>query len=162
MSIEKFGPHQWLITAGGVPAYFIYRLLKGTVGIYDEGVKVATVEVKEGDEPKFIGFIATLSKDLVHRASVRTETEIEVDTHYIDHIRGLIEHETSEKMRDDIQKMIEIISAVNQVRSLQKRISCMPRVELTVPENTSPDLKNIMGELERLYKEVLEDKLCRI
>jgi len=162
MSIEKFGANQWLITAGGVPAYFIYRLLKGRVAVYDEGVKVASVEVKEGDEPKFIGFIATLSKDLVHRASVRTETEIEVDTHYIDHIRGLIAHETSEKTRDDIQQMIEIISAVNQVRSLQKKISNLPRVELTVPEDTSPDLKNIMGELERLYAEVLEDKLCRL
>jgi len=162
MSIEKFGTNQWLITAGGVPAYFIYRLLKGRVGIYDEGVKVATVEVKEGDNPKFIGFMATLSKDLVHRASVRTETEIEVDTHYIDHVRGLLAHDVSEKMQDDIQNMIEIISAVNQVRSLQKRISNMTKIELTIPENTNPELKDILDELDRLYKEVCADKLCRL
>ncbi|RMH86120.1 MAG: cyclic nucleotide-binding domain-containing protein [Calditrichaeota bacterium] len=152
---------QWLIVEGSTPAYFLYKLISGQVGIYKEGQKIATVTVHPGAPPRFLGILSTLSADREHRASVKAETDVEVETIYIDHIRGILAHEVPREIRQTIQAMIEAIVIADEIKSLRRKLSHMPVVELEIPETLDPELKHILTELRKLYECLIYDQECR-
>ncbi len=47
MGIRTIEANQWLVVQSDLPAYFLHKLIKGRVGIYEDGEKIDTVEVNE-------------------------------------------------------------------------------------------------------------------
>ena len=161
MTIQNFRPNQWLISQGDVPTYFLHKLLKGRVGIYEDGERIASVEVKEGMKPKVLGFISALSGDHKHRASVKTETEVEVDSIYVEHIWGLLLHDLPEDMRKDIDDMIESIYLGDHIKGLRRKLSNRSVIDLEIRPDFDDELVEILQELRLLYENIMNDSECR-
>jgi CRP-like cAMP-binding protein len=152
---------EWIIVEGDIPAYFLYKLTKGKVGIYEEHEEITSVEVKEGERPKFLGFMSTLSEDRKHRASVKTESEVQVDIIYADHIRALLQHDVPAAMRKNIDTMIETIQIGDRIKGLRKHLSEMPEVDIAIDSGFDPELKEVLDELRTLYQRIIADSECR-
>ncbi len=159
--IKTIRAGEWLIAEGSIPAYFLYRMTKGRVGIYEENKKIASVEVGEGDKSHYIGFLSSLSEDRKHRASVKTETEIEVEVISTDHIQGLLRHDIPAGMRADIDMMIETIQIGDRIKGLRRIMSEKPIVDFDIESDTHMELKEILEELKSVYERIVKDPECR-
>ncbi len=153
MSKKIFKAGQWLFTEGET-GYFIYWLLKGRVSVYRSGKKINELEINKGDKPKMLGIIASITDDRRHMASVKTETEVEAEDVYIDHIRGLIKNEVPENIKKEIDTMIKTISTSDRIKSLQGILSELPPVTLKIPDGISEEVSRVLEELSCLYKVV--------
>ncbi len=152
---------EWIIVEGDIPAYFLYKLTKGKVGIYEEHEEITSVEVKEGERPKYLGFMSTLSEDRRHRASVKTESEVQVDIIYADHIRALLQHDVPAEMQKDIETMIETIQIGDRIKGLRRQLSERLDVDIAIDSGFDPELKEVLNELKMLYQRIIEDSECR-
>ncbi len=161
MAVQTFEAGHWLITEGGVPSYFMHKLMSGTVGIYEDGQKIAEVEVNDGGRPRWLGFVSTLGKNHHHRASVRTETEVAVDSVYVDHIQGLLRHEVPVDIREDIDLMVEAVSMADHIKGLRRKLAKMKMVDLIPPSDIDKELADVLAELKRLYESLMQDEECR-
>ncbi len=152
---------EWIIVEGDIPAYFLYKLKKGKVAIYEEREKITSVEVKEGEKPHFLGFMSTLSEDRRHRASVKTETEVELEIFSSEHIRGLLLHDVPPEMRQDMDSMIETIQLGDRIKGLKRLLAEKPLVDLKIEADMDPELSEIMQEFKALYLSIMNDPECR-
>jgi hypothetical protein len=150
MDVETIEAGKWILTAKK-EGYFIYKLLKGKVSIYNKGVKISEVEVKEDDGPVFLGIIAALRKDGLHIASVKTETQIEVSKIYLDQIKRMLENDVPENIVDNVKTMINRIVISNEIESLKAKLSEIPDVSLQIPENIDPNVSEILSEIKKLH-----------
>ncbi len=155
MTIE---PQTWIITEGGVPSYSIYRLLKGKVSIHSGGVKINEIDVAEGGEPAYLGVIAALRSDRQNTASVRSETQIEVEKQSIDQLWGILHNELSGDTQTSVSTMIEAIAIKNEIDSLASKLAKLGGVELTVQDDLRSEAKDTLKEVERIYKSLVLNK----
>jgi hypothetical protein len=152
MDEKTFPTGHWLISESNTPAYFIYRLKKGKVSIYTNGKKINEMEVKAGDKPKLLGVVGVFRGDRKHAASVKTESTVEVDTMYIDHLLGIIKHETPENIREDVHAVIESIQLINSIETMNNRLAEIGKIRLEIPSNAKGDALELFEELKSLYE----------
>lgn len=158
MSIETVKADQWLFTAGRVAEYCIYKLINGKVSIYKSGKKIREVEIKkDGMEPILMGITAVLRDDFMHQASVKTETEVQVERIYVDQIRGILANEIPGRLKKDIETMTESIVMGNEILCMIYKFSDTSRVNLEIPDDLSSETREILSELKRLYKLITTD-----
>ncbi|MBI5185521.1 MAG: cyclic nucleotide-binding domain-containing protein [Nitrospinae bacterium] len=150
MKKETFEAGQWLLTEGNF-AYFLYKLTKGTVSIYYKDKKIGTHEVKKGNPPMILGILAALKKDRQHLASVKTETEVEVEVLNFDHIQGLLKNDVPKGLRDEIDTMIQAITLEDQIKRCQQELSELNRVDLKIPDKIDAEVKCILTAIKELY-----------
>ncbi|MDP6567152.1 MAG: hypothetical protein QF578_20150 [Alphaproteobacteria bacterium] len=151
---------EWLITEGGLPAYFLYKLIKGTVGVYEEGEKLRTIEVTGGTPPHYLGFMSCLAPKGQHSLSVKTESDVEVEVYYVDHIRGLLRHDVSAATWRDIETMIDVIVMGDHIKALRRHIARKKKVDLRIDDGAIPEIKGVLEELVNLYEEIIHDDEC--
>jgi len=154
MTRETIEANKWIFVEGGTPAYFVYRLLSGKVSIYSSGHKINEMEVKKGGKPALLGIFAALRDDRLHTASVKTDTEIQVERIYIDQIKGALKNDIPEAIKGKIATMIEAIVILNEIESLQQRLSTISKVTLDIPPDMRPETSAILGEISELYKKL--------
>jgi CRP-like cAMP-binding protein len=106
MNTLRFKAGQWIITESGTPAYFIYKMTKGSVSYHEEGAVIRIGVVKEGMKPIYLGFTGALRDDRRHSTSIRAETDVELEVLSVDSLRGTLKHDIRETMRRDIAQMI--------------------------------------------------------
>ena len=157
MSIETIAAGKWLFSEGGVPEYFLYKLLKGKVSVHKGGAKVRDVKVEEGDPPVSLGVSALLSDSRVHMSSVRAETDVLVDKTSVDQIRGILAAEIPEQVKHDIDVMRRSIVLGNEVVSKWNQFSGLPTVDLEFAEGLRPEVREVLSEIKRLYQLVRDD-----
>ncbi|VAX22966.1 hypothetical protein MNBD_NITROSPINAE02-1945 [hydrothermal vent metagenome] len=162
MTIETIKAGQWVVAEGGVPEYSIYKLLSGTVSIYKSGSRIREVTINKGDKPIMIGITAIFRDDLMHMASVKAETDVEVDRIYIDQIRGTLANEIPKENKNDIAIMIKSITMGNELVSLVNKFYDLPKINLEIPTNVSTETEEILSEITRLYNLIGADidKTC--
>jgi CRP-like cAMP-binding protein len=153
MSIKSRRSGEWLIKEGEVTGANVYKLLQGTVSVYEGDQKINTIEVKEGMSPKLIGVLAALSDSRDRTASVCTDTEIKFETINIDQIKTALKKEVTEKVREDVDTVIKAVTMRDEIKRLQGKIAKLPLPEkLDVPNGVSPDVKDVLAELSNLYE----------
>ena len=152
MSVETIERGQWIFMEKSLPGYFIYRLLEGKVSIHHQGSKINEIEIKRGDKPILIGMISALRQDGMHIASVRSESQLRVERIYSDQVRGLLQNEAPETTRKDIKTAIETIVIRNEIDMLKSKFGGLDKVDIKVPDNLTPELKEVMESLRDLYK----------
>ncbi len=144
---------EWFIKQGDTSDIDVYKLLQGKISIYEGGRKKASIEVKEGEEPKLIGVIAALSSDRRRAASVVTDTEIKFETISIDHIKNIIKKDIPQDIKEDIDSVIKAIVARNKINRLLNDISQLPLPgKLKIPENISQDAVEVLSDLKNIYE----------
>jgi len=158
MSLRKIKSGQWIIVEGDIQAQFFYKLIKGKVGIFKDGEKITSLEVKKGGKPRMLGFLAALSLNRTHVASVKTETEIELKSMEVSHLRGILQYDVPKSLKNNINSMIETIDMCNQLKSLQKKLSHIPEVKLNPPKRINQEVAGVLSELSGLYKQVLKER----
>lgn len=153
MSRKTIRAGQWLITEGSVSGNIIYKLIKGRVSIYEGGKRINAIEVEEGMKPRLIGVISALTSDRVRTASVRTDTDIDVETVYIDHFKGLLKHDVPAEMKDDIDAIIKSIVVRDKIKRLQRELSeIAPPEKLGIPDNLNQEVSEVLSELMEVYE----------
>ena len=162
MGIRTIEADQWLVVQSELPAYFLYKLIKGRVGIYEDGERIDTVEVKGDRRPKLLNIISTLAKDHKRRIAVKTETEVKVDTAYQDYFWKLLSHEVPHEILEKIEKMIEAILLGDHIKSLRRKLSRKQVLEpLAIQETYSSDVTDLLYAIEGLYEHIMNDSKCR-
>lgn len=159
MKTQKFASGEWIIVEGDIPAYYIYRLLRGKVSYYENGNKLREAEYREGGDPVILGFTSALRDDRHSGASVKAETDIEVEPLSVDAIKGALLHDVSDEIKAEVNQMIKTVVLGNHILSLQRDLAVMRRIpdsKLAIPKNVSPDLHEILLELVRVYKNVAD------
>jgi len=149
-------PNEWIITEGDSPAYYIYELLSGRVGVYRNGARVNEVVVKDGEDSVFLGIIAAMRDDRSRAASVKTETEVKAVMHSMDQIWGILRNEIPADIKSDINTMIEAIITKNDIDGMSDHLASLPRASVEVPENLRAETKSIVNEVTRLYKSLIQ------
>ena len=157
MDKEIIKAGRWIFTEGGVPEYFIYKLLRGKVSIHKSARKIREVEITENMKPIMLGITAVLRDDRAHMASVRAETDIEVERIAVDQIRGVLANEIPGEIKYDLSVMINAISLGNEIESLMNRFFDLPEVDFETPENLGEPVCEILSEIKRLYKLISVD-----
>lgn len=156
MNTLRFKSGQWIITESGTPAYFIYKMTKGSVSYHEEGAVIRTVELKEGMKPVYLGFTGALRDDRRHSTSIRAETDMELEVLSVDSLRGALRHDIPETMRQDIELMIRVIVLENHIRSLKRKardLEVIPDMRLVIPAEVCGELKDLLEELIDVYKD---------
>jgi CRP-like cAMP-binding protein len=147
---------EWLIKEGEVSRKNIYKLLRGAVSIYEGGKKRASIEVKEGAEPRLIGVLAALSSDGGRTASVGTDTEIKFETISIDHIKNILEKDIPQHIKEDIDTAIKAIVLRDEVNRLLDKLSKLSLAKkLEIPENVDPEVEEVLSELKKMHESSL-------
>ncbi len=153
MSRKSISAGQWLFTEGDAPASIIYKLTKGRVSIYEGGKRINTMEVEEGMKPRLIGVISALTSDRVRTASVKTDTDIDVEIIYIDHFKGLIKHDVPAEVKDDIDAIIKSIVVRDKIKRFQRELSeIAPPEKLEIPDDLNQEVSEVLSELMEVYK----------
>ncbi|MBI3582237.1 MAG: cyclic nucleotide-binding domain-containing protein [Nitrospinae bacterium] len=158
MDEKTFPRGQWLITEGNTPAYFIYRLKKGKVSIYTNGKKINEMEVREGDKPKLLGVIAAFRDDRRHTASVKTESTVEVEMLYVNHLKGVLKFEMPSKIRKDVDAVLESIQLFNSMETIKNRLAEIGKIRLSIPSNAHVNALELFDELKSVYERLLQNK----
>ena len=162
MGIRTIEANQWLVVQSDLPAYFLHKLIKGRVGIYEDGEKIDTVEVNEGMKPKLLNIISTLAKDHKRRTAVKTETEVKVDTAYQEHFWKLLSQEVPHDILEKVEKMIEAILIGDHVKSLRRKLSKLQVIEpLVIQETFNSEVTDLLVGIEGLYEHIMNDPECR-
>ena len=161
MAMQKIAPDQWLISKGDLPAYFLHKLVSGKVAIYDDDQRIATVEVKEGTEPRFLGVLAAMSSDHQHKFSVKTESEVEVDSIYLDRLWSLYLDEVPKEMQAGVQEMVDAILIGDHIKGLRRKLSDTRIIDLELKPGLSSELVDVLNELKTLYESIMHDPECR-
>ncbi len=162
MGIRTIEANQWLVVQSDLPAYFLYKLIKGRVGIYEDGEKIDTVEVNEEMKPKLLNIISTLAKDHKRRIAVKTETEVKVDTAYQEHFWKLLSHDAPHDILEKIEKMIEAILIGDHIKSLRRKLSKMQVIEpFAIQETFNSEVTDLLFAIEGLYEHIMNDPECR-
>lgn len=149
-------PNEWIITEGNTPAYYIYELVSGSVGVYRNGVRVNEITVKDGEDSIFLGIIAAMRDDRVRAASVKTETEVKAVLHSMDQIWGIFKNEIPAGIKTDINTMIEAITTKNDLDRMSDHLASLSKVSVDVPEDLRDEAKTIIHEITRLYKDLIK------
>jgi len=149
-------PNEWIITEGNTPAYYIYELLSGRVGVYRNGARVNEVVVKDGEDSVFLGIIAAMRDDRSRAASVKTETEVKAVMHSMDQIWGILRNEIPADIKSDINTMIEAIITKNDIDRMSDHLASLPKASVEVPENLRAETRSIVNEVTRLYKSLIQ------
>ncbi len=157
MTIETIKAGEWLYTEGGVPEYFIYRLLQGRVSIYKGPIKIRERELKEGDSPVTFGIPALLRENRQHLSSVKAESDLVVERIYTDKMRRLLKTELPEEMKQDLEVISQSIVVGWEAASRLNRFRQLRRVDLEIPDNLKPETLEVLREIKRLYALVLSD-----
>ena len=153
MSIKKIEPGQWLFTEDSVPGSIIYKLIKGKVSIYKGDKRINIIEVAEGMKPRLIGVISALTSDKSRSASVVTDTDVEVETMYSDHIKGILKSDVPQDMRSEIDAIIKSIVVRDKIKHLQRELSeISPPEKLDIPDNLNPEVSEVLSELMEVYE----------
>ncbi len=150
MGSKTLNKGQWLITEGDSRMFHLYRLIEGRVSIHSKGKKINEVEVKPGGTPRVLGILA-LFNDRKPTASVRAETDVEVETPYMDHIMGLIRNELPLN-RDDLSAVIESIELYSAIERARGRLAEIGTVKLSVPAKGKGEVREVFNELKELYE----------
>ncbi len=154
MNSQTIKSGQWMIIEEDHNSHTLFKLRKGKVGIFCDGEKIKTVEVKDGDKPIMIGFLATLREDSRPIASVKAETELEVDVLNASHLKGILKYDTPKNLKEDINIMIESIMIRNRLTILEKKLLKKPIVKLEIPQDINPEVSEVLTELSGLYEQV--------
>ncbi|VAX22108.1 hypothetical protein MNBD_NITROSPINAE01-982 [hydrothermal vent metagenome] len=157
MTIETIEAGEWIVTEGEIPAYFIYKLCKGEVSVYKNAERIREIKIKDGEKPIMIGLTALLRDDRMHMASVKAETDVVVDKHYIDQIRGILKNEVPEEIKKDIATMTGSIVAANEIVRLKNKLKDLGHVALDIPDSVSAGTNEVLSELKRLYELTMGD-----
>ena len=153
MSIKKIEAGQWLFTEDSVPGNIIYKLVKGKISIYKGDKRINTIEVTDGMKPRLIGVVAALTSERERTVSVQTDTEVEVETMYIDYLKGLLKSDLSAEMQSDIDAIIKSIVVRDKIKRLQRELSSIsPPEKLDVPDNLNPKVSEVLSELMEVYE----------
>ncbi len=157
VATETIEAGSWLYTEGGLPQYFIYRLLQGKVSIYKGPIKIREFEQKEGDSPVTFGIPALLRENRQHMSSVKAESDLVIERVYTDRIRQILKAEIPKEMKEDLKVITqsivvgwEAVSRLNHFRQLR-------RVDLEIPVNLGPETLEVLREIKRLYDLVRSD-----
>jgi CRP-like cAMP-binding protein len=144
-------PNEWIISEGGTPAYYIYELVSGRVGVYHKGEKVNEVEVNEGDDSVFLGIIAAMREDRARAASVQTETEVVAIMHSIDQIAGILRNEIPVEVKSDVHTMIEAITLKNEIDVMAARLKSLPKISAEIPSGMRDQARRVVNEVAKIY-----------
>jgi len=163
MTVEKIEAGRWIFSEGDVAEFSIYKLRSGKVSIHKSGRKIRDVEIKEGMQPIILGIAAALREDRKHGASVKAESDIEVVRIFIDHLRAILANEIPPDIKDEVSTMIKAIVMGNEITSLLIKYSELPHMELSIPDDVSPNTVEILSEISRLYSLITKDvdQLCK-
>ncbi len=161
MGIQTIKANHWLVAQSDLPSYFLHKLIKGKVGIYEDGEKIDTVEVNGEMRPKLLNIISTFFKDHKCRIAVKTETEVVVDTAYQEHFWKLLLDEVPHDILEKIEKMIEVILAGEHIKSLRRKLSKMQVIEpLKVQETFKSEAADLLFAIQGLYEHIMNDPEC--
>ena len=143
---------EWLIKEGDTSGIYVYKLLQGKVSVREGDQKINTIEVKEGMKPKLIGVIAALSNSK-RTASVSTDTQVIFETISIDQIKNALKKEVTENVRKDVDAAIKAITMRDEIKRLQSKIAQLSLPEqLDVPDDVTPEVKEVLSELKEIYE----------
>jgi len=162
MEKKTFSKGEWIITAGKAPAYFIYKLVKGKVSIHENGKMVNVVDVTKESRPALLGIMAAIRKDRCHTASVRTETEVEVEMFYINQLRSLIRYDIPESYRKNLDAMIETIILANKIKSLQTTFFEQEILDAKIPEGLTNEVEEVIRQLAGLYENAVHTEQTKL
>ena len=104
-----------------------------------------------------VGIVAALSDDRLPTASVRAETDMLMENTSIDHLRGVLANEIPSNVKQDLAIMIRTMVTGNRVVAMLNELSEEPRIDLAIPENTSPETAMILVDIKRLYRLITGD-----
>lgn len=152
MGSKTLNKGQWLITEGDTRMFHLYRLIEGRVSVHSKGKKINEIEVKPGGTPRVLGILA-LFNERKPTASVRAETDVEVETPYMDHIMGLIKNEMPIN-RDDLAAVIESIELYSSIERARGRLAELGSIKLSVPPKGKGEVKEVFNELKELYEKL--------
>ena len=156
MSKKMFSKGDWIITESETPAYFLYRLKKGTVSIHENGNKINSVKVGKGQKSVLLGILAVLREDRLHKASVRAESDVEVEQVYIDKLRNHIGRDVPESFKADLELMIDTILINNRIKSLKSSFAERELVTQKMFEDAPEELSEIFAQLTGMYESSLQ------
>jgi hypothetical protein len=157
MSFNTIRAGEWVFTEGKVPEYWIYRLLTGKVSIHKNNRKIRELQIQEGTSPVILGISALLRTDRLHTASIRAETELQVEKIYIDQIRKILTDEIPASVADEIATMVTAIDMGTTLISLAKKFDELPRISVKIPNDLHPETEEVLSEIKRMYKLILSD-----
>ena len=164
MSRKTFKAGGWLFKEGdvprsiiykltGIPRHIIYKLIKGKVSIYKGDKRINIIEVAEGMKPRLLGVISALTSDRSRSVSVVTDTDVEVEIMYSDHIKGLLKNDMPPEVRDDIEAIIKSIVVRDKIKQLQRELfDISPSEKLDIPNNVNPEVSELLSELMEVYE----------
>ena len=136
----------------GVPRHIIYKLIKGKVSIYKGDKRINIIEVAEGMKPRLIGVISALTTDRSRSVSVVTDTDVEVETMYSDHIKDILKSDVPQDMRSEIDAIIKSIVLRDKIKCLQRELSeISPPETLKVSDTLNPEVSDVLSELMKVY-----------
>jgi len=150
MRKEKFSAGQWLLTEGNF-AYFLYKLVKGKVSVYQNETQIGGLDIKEGDNPVVLGILAALNKSRQHSASVKAETDVEVEVISYDAIQGMLAHDLPKEMKEDIDTAIKAIVLKDRMNVCNQELSKLPVVSLDIPGNINPEVAQVLTSIKAIY-----------
>ena len=151
MAIETIEAGRWLYAEGGVPEYFIYKLIRGRVSVYRGGTKIREVAVTEGEPPKILGVSALLRDSRQHMSSVKAETDLEVERTGVEQIRGVLAAEIPAAMKQDVALMVKSIVLGNELVGKRNEFLALPTVQLELPDGLPEEIKGVLSEVQRVY-----------
>lgn len=157
MDKKMFSKGDWIITENETPACFLYRLKKGTVSIHENGNMINTVEVEEGGKSILLGILAVLREERLHKASVRAESDVEVEQVYIESLRNHIGRDVPESFRNDLDLMIDTILINNRIKSLKNSFAERELVTQKMFEDTPEELFEVFDQLAGMYESSLQN-----
>ena len=156
MSKKMFSKGDWIISESETPAYFLYRLKKGTVSIHENGTMINSVEVEDGQKSVLLGILAVLREDRLHKASVRAESDVEVEQVYIDKLRNHIGQDVPASFKNDLDLMIDTILINNRIKSLKNSFAERELVTQKMFDNAPEELSEIFSQLTGMYENSLQ------
>ncbi len=157
MSVKTIRTGEWVCREGRIPEYWIYRLLTGKVSIHKNNRKIRELEIQEGTPPAILGITALLSTDRLHTASIRAETDLQVEKIYIDQLRKILTDEIPALVADEVSTMVKAIDMGTTLFSLSKQLDELPPVSLKIPDDLRPETKEMLSEIKRMHKLILSD-----
>jgi len=154
---KVFSAGKWIIAEGGIPAYYVFKLIKGTVSIHKGGREIREAVIGPGDAPIMMGVTALLRPDRMHMASIRAETEVEAELIHVEHILGILRNNIPQAQKQTLKHMAEAINMGNEIISLVNKYFEVPRVNLELPDGLDQETTEVLTEVNRLYTTITHD-----
>jgi hypothetical protein len=160
MPNKEFRSGSWLFKEGAGHGANVFRLIDGSISVYEGDQKIASVEVREGQKPRIIGVLSALigendhvNKRHVHTTSVAANTDLNCETIEITLIKRLLRNDLTDDKRGEIDNVVKAIIYRNKIKEFQGKLANLDLpTTFEVPEKVSPEISEVLDELRGLYE----------